>query len=257
MPQPFDLNDEQLAQFADEGLLRLDGLLDRGCVEAARKAVLQPLEQLGLWRDGGWRLEARPRPAWPDTGLKPAGDIGHRHAEVEALIEQPSLKAAVEALLHRAVFDRKVYPRPQVLASLPNCTKWFVPTGWHTDLPRLASGKRPGVQMFAFLDTVQPQGGGTVALAGSHRLLNDGRNLKVREITAALRTEAFFQRLFGLTGGLPPDAFRSMWWSWSANLDVWLMDLRVLHAMAPNASRQPRLMATYRFVPADCLPSVG
>jgi hypothetical protein len=30
--------------------------------------------------------------------------------------------------------------------------------------------------------------------------------------------------------------------------DVFLMDMRLLHTLAPNASRVPRLMATQRFV---------
>lgn len=266
MPKPFHLRDQQLVQFADEGLLRLEGLLEGGCVVSARRAVLAPLEQLGIWRDGDWRLDERRKPIWPDAGLKPARDIGHRRPEVEALIAQPALRAVVECLLNRNTFDEKVYPRPQVLASLPNCDRWFIPTGWHTDLPRLASGRRPGVQLFTFLDRVEPQGGGTVVVAGSHRLLNDGRNLKVSEITAALRGEPFFQQLLGLTCEPAPDALPSgrvegvplkVVELVGQPGDVWLMDLRVLHAVAPNASRRPRLMVTYRFVPTDVMPEVA
>jgi ectoine hydroxylase-related dioxygenase (phytanoyl-CoA dioxygenase family) len=39
--------------------------------------------------------------------------------------------------------------------------------------------------------------------------------------------------------------------------DAWLMDLRVLHASAPNAGDRPRVMLTHRFERADLLPEVA
>ena len=117
-------------------------------------------------------------------------------SEVEALIDEPGVRMVVEQLGGGGPFDRKVYPRPQILASLPNAGPWVLPNGWHVDAPRLASGNSPGLQMFACLDDVAPRGGATLAVAGSHHLLNDGRHLKARGINATLRQEPFFQRLF-------------------------------------------------------------
>ena len=71
-----------------------------------------------------------------------------------------------------------------------------MPTGWHVDFARLASGQRPGVQLFAFLDMVEPRGGGTLVLAGSHRLLNIRRFLRNADIRRLLRREAFFAELY-------------------------------------------------------------
>lgn len=263
MPQQFHLSDEQLSQFEREGVLKIERLVSRDGIARARQAVLRPLAALGLWRDGRWSLDDRPRPGWPATGLKPARDIGHRHAEVEALIEEPGVRAVVERLLGGAAFDRKVYPRPQILASLPNSGPWVFPTGWHTDVPRLASGASPGVQLFTFLEAVGPQGGGTLVVAGSHRLLNDGRRVKVKEITTALRSEPFFQALFrprapevdarmlplGRVDGTRVEVMELT----GEPGDAWLMDLRILHAAAPNASDRPRLMVTHRFVRADLM----
>jgi ectoine hydroxylase-related dioxygenase (phytanoyl-CoA dioxygenase family) len=39
--------------------------------------------------------------------------------------------------------------------------------------------------------------------------------------------------------------------------DAWLIDLRVLHAAAPNAGDQPRVMLTHRFERADLLAEVA
>ena len=117
MPQPAFLSDEQRSRLDRDGVLKLEGVLDPAVVARAREAVLAPLARLGLWCDGTWCLDARARPEWPDQGLKPARDIGHRHAEVEALIQEPSIRAMVDQLFAGGDYDRKVYPRPQVLAS--------------------------------------------------------------------------------------------------------------------------------------------
>lgn len=266
MPHPVSLSEEQRLRWERDGVLKLEALLDQAAVARAQDAVLAALARLGLWRDGDWRLDARPRPTWPDQGLKPARDIGHRHPEVEALIRQPALKAVVEQL-GGAEFDRKIYPRPQVLASLPNIGRWRLPDGWHTDMPRLARGGSPGVQVFMFLDSVRPRGGGPLVVAGSHLLLNDGRNMKVNEITATLRREPFFHGLFGSGveatehDPLPSACVRDVRLEVVEIVgepgDVWLMDLRALHAAAPNALDRPRLMATHRFVRAERMPEIA
>ena len=66
----------------------------------------------------------------------------------------------------RADFDRLG------LLRLPAAGTWEVPAaGWHVD----SYGPEhdlPGVTVFAFLAPVTPAGGGTVVLAGSHRLVN-------------------------------------------------------------------------------------
>lgn len=264
---PRDLSDDQVSQFARDGVLRLEGLIDGHCIAPARQAVLRPLEGMGLYRDGRWRLDGRQRPEWPATGLKTARDIGSRHPEVEALVELPAVKDVVGRLLDGKAFDRKVFPRPQVLASLPNRDRWVLPDSWHTDVPRVASGCSPGVQIFIFLDFVAAGGGGTVVVAGSHRLLDDGRNLRPKEIVAALRPEPFFRALFGGNPQEPGEDGLPAGRVGEVNLkvmelvgepgDAWLMDLRTLHAAAPNASDRPRLMATHRFLRADLMSEIA
>jgi len=39
--------------------------------------------------------------------------------------------------------------------------------------------------------------------------------------------------------------------------DVWLMDLRVLHAGSPNAAERPRMMLTFRYERSDLLREVA
>src|SRR5271156_1086178 len=196
--QSFTLSHEQRDAFKRAGILRIDGLLSAEGVRNAREAVLRRLERLGLWKGGAWRLDAIPRPQWPETGLKTSQVIGNRHPERAALIEESPLPAAVDALLEGRPYERPgPNRRPQVLFTLPNAQTWTVPSGWHSDSPRVKSGQSSGVQLFAFLDVVEARGGGTLAIAGSHHLLNDGRPIRPSEFRRLLRTEQFFADLLG------------------------------------------------------------
>lgn len=255
MTEAKPLSSEQRDAFARDGVLRLEGLLPADAVARARAAVLEPLRDLGLWDGAAWRLEAAAR-------VKVSRDIGHKRPEVEALIAQPAVLAVVDDLLEGRAIDRTVYRRPQILFSLPDAAAWSLPAGWHTDCPRLASGEAPGVQLFTFLEPVEAGGGGTVVVAGSHRLLNDGRDLKPREINRDLRREAFFRRLYapagaglpsGAVGGVPVRVVELT----GRPGDAWVIDLRCLHAPAPNAAGRPRMMVTHRFPRADLMGEVA
>lgn len=265
---PNALTLEQNDEFARSGVLRIEGLLSAAGVRRAREFVLQRMEQLGLWKDGAWRLEGRPRPDWPDSGLKTSKVIGNKHPALEALAEEPALRAAVDALLGGRPFDRKIHPRPQLLFTLPNADRWMLPTGWHVDAPRLASGEHPGVQLFACLDHVGRRGGATLAIAGSHLLLNDGRTVRARDLHRELCHEAFFRQIWGksplswaddepLPVGTVGDVALEVTELTGAPGDGYLVDLRVLHSSAPNAAERPRMTVTDRFIRADLAPEIA
>jgi hypothetical protein len=261
IPNRFTLSPEQRAEFDARGVLKLPGLISAERVRRAREAVLVPLAQLGLWKDGGWRLEALPRPQYPATGLKTSKAIGNKRPEVAALIAEPALLDAVDELLDGQPFDRRVFLRPQVLFTLPNIDVWRLPQGWHADGPRLAGGGSPGVQLFGCLDEVGPGGGATVVVAGSHRLANERRFMRARDLTQRLRREPFFRELMAGGGGADGELPKAMIGDVPVEVvecvgapgDVWLTDLRVLHTGAANAADRPRLMFTHRFMRTDAV----
>jgi ectoine hydroxylase-related dioxygenase (phytanoyl-CoA dioxygenase family) len=264
MPGTLILTPKQLDEFDNRGVLRLAGLLSADRVRRAREHAQSRLARLGLWKDGAWCLGNSPRPRSPATGLKTSKVIGNKHPDVEALLDEPALLSAVDALLAGCALDRTMSLRPQVLFTLPNSDTWKVPTDWHVDYPRLASGRRPGVQLFTFLDTVEHRGGGTLVIAGSHRLLNEGRFIRSRELRHRLCREPFFRelyseapvnvadraRLLGQTGAVGDVALEVVELTGVPG-DAFFTDLRVLHAGAPNAADHPRMMATHRFVRPD------
>jgi len=262
------LTPEQHDEFSRRGVLRIEGLLSPARVTTAREFVLRRMQQFGLWEDGAWRLGDRPKPKYPDTGLKTSKVVGNKHQELEALVEEPALRAAVDALNGGRPFDRRMHPRPQLLFTLPNADAWMLPTAWHADAPRLPSRERPGVQLFACLDHIAPRGGGTLMIAGSHLLLNDGRHVRARDLRRELGREAFFRPLWAaqptrweddeaLPSGVVGNVALQVMELTGAPGDGYLVDLRTLHSGAPNAADRPRMMITDRFIRADLAEEIA
>ena len=260
-PTPSALTPEQRDTFARDGVLSLPGFLPADLVEAARTAVLRPLERAGVWRDGAWRLPAE-KPVWPAHGPAASKLIGNKRPELAALFQADPVPSLVDSLLAGQPVDREIYPRPMSLFSLPNAGAWTMADAWHTDAPRLASGRAPGIQLFTFLSPVGPRGGGTMAIAGSHRLLNDGRSLTAKRMRRELGREPYFRQLWrnqplqwpadadypaGAVDNLPLHVVEMT----GGPGDVWLMDLRTFHSASPNAAEIPRVMLTQRFIRRD------
>ena len=280
MPVPLGL--EETDEFDRLGVLKLEGLLPPDRVRPVRDAVLGPLMRAGLWTDDGWRLDDVPIPKWPHSGAARAKLVGGMYADIAVLMEHPAHQAVAEALMSgqplvagliedpalRAVVDALLggpfieKRGTQLLFTLPNTHTWTLPNGWHADVPRLASGERPGVFVFTFLDTVEPRGGGTLVVAGSHRLLDCGRFIGTSEFQGLLSGAPFICELYSgppasldgqerLPAGVADGVSLQIIELTGAPGDVWLVDARCLHAVAPNAAGRPRMMAVDRLMRAD------
>ena len=265
---PLTLTTEQLDEFDRRGVLRLEALLSTDRVRRLREHVQRRLALLGYWHNDAWRLDHAPKPRWPDRGLKTSKVVGNNHPDVEALLEEPSLLAAVDTLLGGQQFDRTIHNRPQILFTLPNAGPWTLPSGWHADGVWLASGGCSGVQLFACVDPVEPRGGGTLVIAGSHRLFNLGRAMRAKELNRLLRQHPFFRDLLAAEGstfaeeealpsGRIDDVDLEVMELVGAPGDAYLLDMRVLHTGAPNASTRPRIMVTHRFWRADLMQELA
>ncbi len=258
------LTKDQQAEFEYSGVLKVKSLVSAQAISRARTAVVSRFEKLGFSRFGEWQLQGRARAPWPDKGYS-AKAIGNKIEDVERLLDEPGIKPTVDAILDHADLDKQFFKRPQILVTLPNEGEWRMPhDGWHVDIARVASGQRPGVQVFILLSEIKPQGGGTLVVAGSHRLLNDSGFIRSRDVTASLRQEPFFRELMAVAhpsidGFLNPDNSKqrlkqddlSVVELTGAPGDVYFLDMRAIHSAAPNMSDEPRMMATHRFLRAD------
>ena len=241
------LSNAQQQTFEAEGLLTLPG--------AVRESVWRPLCQRV---HSAVRLaEATEAPARQRKRVSRA--VKHR---LDGIYDD-DVCARASQLLGGDIVDRQ---SALLLMTAPGhgvmgpVTEWTVPHRvWHTDAPRVTLPGVPGIIMLAFLDTVLPGGGGTLFVAGSHRLLDaPGRELRSKAFRKALKRKPYFEVLLGAAG---PERTRFLEENHRVDGvdvrlveltgnagDVVLADARLLHAPSPNVRPTPRLMARGFFV---------
>jgi hypothetical protein len=246
----------QKETFDSRGLIRLEGFLPAERVTRAREAVLRALGRQGVWRDGTWHLDELPPSTAPNAGTTLVRGVKRSQKIVDLVTEE------VHQVVAELLDERLAFPMtdcPQLLFTLPNAARWTVPHNiWHLDLPRLPDCGIPGVQVFTFLDTVTPGGGGTLVVTGSHRLLNESKRISSKQLKKRLKREPYFRDLMSKDVVDRHRFIRECRDVGDVELqvvemhgepgDVFLMDLRILHTLAPNAARVPRIMATQRFL---------
>lgn len=255
------LTPEQHERFRLHGLLHLDAFLPRDEVAAACAATRRVFDEAQT------DVEGAAQPALPAKGkLRSASESG----PVGGLFNAALMDALVELAGGRPV--RPMGSRPQYLVTMPNAERWTVPsTIWHVDLPRLPCNRLVGIQVFTFLSDVVATGGGTLVVAGSHRLLNNGSRVRSKNIKKRLRRLPYFRDLMSKQS---VDRERFMTESGSAQDpdegdvslrvvelcgrpgDVYLTDMRLLHTLGPNATDEPRVMLTHRYIIEEFADSV-
>jgi hypothetical protein len=143
------------------------------------------------------------------------------------------------------------------LVTFRSAAYWTVPTvSWHLD----ASGNElPGVTVFAYLAPVKAQGGGTLVVEGSHRLVDHYVQTTSKASSAKVKAglAALHPWLRDLWSGLPDPERAATYLQHGVTVggqhlivreltgetgDVVLMNARCLHAPAPNALTAPRMM---------------
>lgn len=108
---------------------------------------------------------------------------------------------------------------------------------WHVDIATDPQDPLPGIQAF-LIDDVALSGGATLALAGSHRVNMPGW-AAASHLREVLRTPGDLERNLHQLG------ISIVEMSGRAG-DVFLMDLRLLHAPSVNSTKNVRMMATTR-----------
>ena len=217
----------QRTYFSEHGHLHLKGALPKTQVKPIAKYVLDELERLKVRSSGLKDLPAFQQIGKLSTLVK--------RDDLEARLITPELRAMITTL-----GGAHLRSGPgQFLVSLPQQGEWSLRgLNWHVDISSPDPSRPAGVQAFILLDDVVPQGGGTLVLAGSHkRATSKDLGQRIRMI---------------LRGGSDPrkplaDLGLSIVELSGKAGDVHLMDMRLLHTPALNASKQLRLMATIRY----------
>jgi hypothetical protein len=247
-----NLSSADKALFLERGVLMLPQTLPKSEAAGVKRVVLSELERLKLRSNG--KLAAAKIQSLPlfqqTTRLAQMVKMG---SALERLFPDTLLKSMNGFLA--APLAKMPRPQPQLLLSFPHKEEWSLGgLGWHLDLAPSKKDEVTGVQAFVLIDDVQPRGGATLALAGSHRL-HYLPSAKQGGIHGLLRQDAVFSGLFD-SSRLPAEALLRprmvngvevsiVEMSGRAG-DVYFMDMRVLHSPSVNATKNIRMMATIR-----------
>jgi ectoine hydroxylase-related dioxygenase (phytanoyl-CoA dioxygenase family) len=251
------LSPDQRDEFERTGLLQLSGVI--------------PVAEANAMADRIWSFLSRQSevdrhdPAtWSTTrptGFQPVSRAG----------ELDGVRSAVmRAAVHDLIGTSEVHwERPRVLMTFPDADlPWTVPSGgWHFDyVPRQVEPGLRAIQVLAVLDEVSPQGGATLVLAGSHRLVgryvaDTGREPRPRLVRAHLAAiDPWLGELWGepvsaaatgadrdkrlFDGAVVDDVPLRVVEATGSAGDLYLMHSDCFHAVAANARPVPRIMAT-------------
>jgi hypothetical protein len=246
--------DDRLAAFVDSGIVRLDQAFSLQAANRMRDAVWRYVEPKA-------GVSPHDRATWPD-GWLPVSWKGLRHNPVfDAIIDNPWVPAMLDS-----IFERTGWKRPnsgaQVLFNLPRTGPWTLHNGWHMDCGfEQPTWPVPAVKLFSFFGDVGPYGGGTMLLAGCHRLVDLYRStFDVPPAAGNSNWHSFLRRYppLGnlLKGATLPDLGRPMVGErfqiegipievvelTGRPGDVVITHLHVFHCTSPNASNAPRQM---------------
>jgi hypothetical protein len=247
------LTAEQLRVFERDGIVKVPGAF--GVDDAARMREV-------LWAELAKRhgMERDDRSTW--TTVRPTGLSTTKKHPVAGAILGPPLRSVLDHLLGSWTEPPH---QGQVLVTMPMAETWSVPhRQWHTDVgfESLPADELVGVKIWALLTDLEPGGGGTPQVAGSHRVI--ARHLtrtSDRDFTTVrdqvLRSHPWFLSLTsaetdGRSSRLMTEAdldglpVRVVELTGSVG-DVYLTHPWILHSIAPNAGETPRMMRS-RFI---------
>lgn len=224
---------EQRSHFERYGWMHWPGALDRARIGSVRDLALAELKRLGIGSGKGARNPFKDLPVFQQIN-KLSGLVSV--PELRARITAPHILSAMREL---AGVELSQADDAQLLLSPPRQGEWTLQRlNWHTDVSA-SHNRLPGIQVFAMIDDVLPQGGGTLVISGSHggsarlNVAGDLREILRRDTDPRNALAACGLSIMEMTGRAG---------------DVYLMDMRVLHAPAVNASTRPRVMATARYL---------
>jgi len=255
------LSNDQVEEFDRSGLIRLPGAIPPDDTATMCAHIWSFLHE----RDG---IEQANVTSWPVGGVAQFQRLARSDA-FDRIWKATDVSAAIDDLIGKGRWRPGLngvlvtFPQPNIV--------WTVPTSaWHLDAPpQMLGAQVPGtvasVRLFIILDDLEAHGGGTLVLAGSHRLVKaylatGGPEPRNREIKGALGSA--HQWLDGLWGGAAhsdgdaPTRIRRYMVDGAtvgdirllvrelhgAKGDVFLMDSDCFHAASPNSLERPRIM---------------
>jgi hypothetical protein len=250
--------------YTEWGLVKIEALIPSEVVDPIREMVMERLHRRGFWGEEGW---VAPADAEADRKLGVTiKEISRSSKSLRPILTERVLSCARDLVPGDEV--ELSSPITQLLFTAPRSYvlnhdgrwngEWEVPRSiWHLDMPRSRAIGPPGPEMFTFLNKVEPEGGGTLVLAGSHRVLNDVEFLSSKGVKKKLKRHRYFRELTGKSDNDDRSRFmKEIGHIGDVQVkvveltgdpgDVYFVDLRLLHSIGANTSDQPRMMIAQR-----------
>jgi ectoine hydroxylase-related dioxygenase (phytanoyl-CoA dioxygenase family) len=240
------LTADELDVFERDGIVKLPSAFPADAAARMRDALWNELSA----RHG---MDRADRSTWHPT--RPTGLKTAKSSRAALAVLDPKVRSALDGLL--GAWDEPEHAG-QVLVTMPESVPWSVPhRQWHTDVG--FERTQEAVKIWALLGDLEPGGGGTPQVAGSHRIIErfltttDEREFKaVRD--QVLRSDPWFRNLTSERREVDPLApaeldglpVRVVELTGQAG-DVYLTHPWILHSIAPNATDAPRMMRS-RFI---------
>ena len=240
------LTADELEVFERDGVLKISGAFSADDAARMCDVVWAELES----RHG---MRREDRTTW--TTLRPTGLKTTKSSRTANAVLGPRVRSALDGLLGEWIEPRH---QGQVLVTMPEGVPWAVPhRQWHTDVGFEEAPE--SVKIWALLGDLEPGGGGTPQVAGSHKVIarflttTEEREFKaVRD--QVLRSDPWFRNLTSEERSADPMApadldglpVRVVELTGQAG-DVYLTHPWILHSIAPNAADSPRMMRS-RFI---------
>lgn len=245
-----ELTQLQIDEFQDRGFLRVPQLVPEEMSLALRDQIWRRLEKRGFIRD-------QPK-TWAEAyandsrlkeirRLKCLGDLYTEDTKRIGLqlLGSPCDREDRQLLL---------LTFPDEVTGYTTSPVGFTAQAWHTDCPRVPNVNAPGIVVLSYLDNVEPDGGGTVIVAGSHRVCTSAdRLIRSKDLKRYLRRSELGKAIFvksaeqvldvrGKSDTIDGMRLEVVELSGKTG-DVIFVDGRTLHAIASNRKPTPRLVA--------------
>ena len=248
---PEMLTPEQLDEFDRRGVLRLRGFYPKADIDSMADRLWADLEKrYGIHRD-------RPE-SW--TVASPVKFQAVKRSGAFAALGSPKLHDLADALLGAGAWDEPAR-WGGALVTFPTAAPSLPRPPWHLDIGGVEQlSPLPVLRVFTFLEPAAPHGGGTLYVAGSHRLAMDveraeGLPVRSEQVRDRLKAEhPWFARLL-TTPTADLRALIDIEAQVGAHLvrleemtgapgDLIIMHPAILHGTAHNALDRPRMMLT-------------
>lgn len=247
--RPFAVDPAQHKEFVERGLVKVQNVFDP-------RVAAEVVEE--LWRRfDTWNIHRGDPSSWQSLGEPEIRQVLKKTRRVRGLqsIYTDKTDSIARTL---AATDELEKQKPLLLLTFSGMHSYVsgevVPyTTWHSDTPNLPSKGAAGVIVLGFLNHVRPRGGGTMVVAGSHRMHANAKAAITSKVAKRrLKKHAYFRELLGKN-----TSNRQRFLDESACVegvelkvieltgepgDAYFLDGSLLHTITRNYLDEPRIM---------------